>query len=133
MPAAQEQFIGSWEPVVPTRGLASARIFQESGRLMVHLFGQCVPKPCDWGVVPFVQLPDAEKRRPDRGVANFNQRPRTTHVVFRLDGRELVIEMYRQIPDPTGKAPALRPGQYFTVERMLRSSGDGRMQSPLPE
>ena len=71
--------------VVP---IARAEISEESGRLTLHLFGQCTPTtPCDMGATAFTQLADGgERKLPDRGLAVLNRGVRTTYVVAQLDG-----------------------------------------------
>jgi hypothetical protein len=130
--AAQSVFVGTWESAAPRSALARAAIYQESGRLMVHLFGQCTPTPCDWGAVPLTQLPDGERKLPDRAFAILNRGGRTTHVVTHMNGQELVIEIYLVLAGQAGQM-APRPGQYFAVTTMARSGDDRTVQPPTPQ
>ena len=109
---AQEKpnFEGMWRAAQSTGGVTAARIFQQGGGLQVQLWGACKPVDCDWGVTAFSQLPDAESKLPDRGFGTYSGR----HTIFRLDGADLVIELYG-VPVSGGSARS-----YFGITRLGR-------------
>lgn len=107
---AKPNFVGTWRAVQPTGGITAARIFQQTGGLQVQLWGACKPSDCDWGIAPFRQLPDAESKLLDRGFASFSG----SHTTFRIDGSELVIELYR-VPEAGSKVTP-----HFGIIRLTR-------------
>ena len=111
---AQEKssFVGMWKAAQRTGGITVARIFEQDGRRQVQLWGACSPTDCDWGTAAFSQLPDAEAKLPDRGFALYSGR----YTTFRLDGADLIIELYR-VPDV---GSAARP--HYGIIRLVRGS-----------
>jgi hypothetical protein len=108
-PPEKPSFTGMWR-ATQFAGVTAARIFEQDGRLQVQLWGSCRPTDCDWGVAAFSQLSDPQSQIADRGFATYSGR----YAVFRLDGPELVIEVYG-VPEP---GSTLR--SYVNVVRLAR-------------
>jgi hypothetical protein len=114
--AAQQSFEGNWGQPSNSTTVSAAKIFKdpEEGWLNVQVWGSCTPKPCDWGGVRFHTLSNRD-RTEQRGFATF---PAPRYATFRLDGEDLVVEVY-SMPD---RRVSSQPWSFTTV-RLKRVPG----------
>ena len=110
--------MGEWQNTktgMPLGGVTAIKVTNQSGESRIQAWGLCVPQDCEWPAVRFWTLPDIARRDADRGFAVF---PDGTHFVLRMDGAELVVELY-QTSDV--KVSATRTRTQFVVMRYVRA------------
>ena len=73
-----------------------------------------MPKDCEFGSTKFTILPPDDRRLAERGVATY---PNGRYLVFRLEGNELVIEMYTAPEEQSARG---FPRAHYGIERFLR-------------
>jgi hypothetical protein len=111
-------FMGEWQNTktgMPLGGVPAIKVTNQSGELRIQARGACVPQNCEWPAVRFWTLPDIASKNADRGFAVF---PDGKHLVLRMDGAELVVELY-QTSDV--KVSATRTRTQFVVMRYVRA------------
>lgn len=111
-------FVGEWTNTKPATEPAGfvprVKVFDEGGELKVQAWGACRPQNCEWPAVRFWQLRDVAGKDSDRGFAVFRG---DTHLAMRLDGAELVVEMYETSDI---KINATKTRAQFNVMRYVR-------------
>ena len=108
-------FAGEWHSLKETKGIVSVNVVQEGGRWMVHAFGSCHPKPCDWGAAPFTIL----QQKPEGlaiGFATWRQGSSTRHMTFKLGEGVLYLEVYNLFSGPKDQP------SYFHSEELTRTA-----------
>ena len=112
-------FVGVWKNVLPATdisgGILTVRISDDAGITTLAATAQCKPL-CEWEPVKFWVLLDTARKLPDRG---FGTWPDGRFLTFRLDGPELVVELYRA---PAKQSERGFPAAHFTVQRFVRGS-----------
>jgi hypothetical protein len=109
------QFVGPWRNVDPkTRSMARAEIKGscDSGKMIVHVWGACTPKYCDWGDAPGTY--DAAKERIDvTSKSTFD----IAEMTVSLDAQDhLVIDALAKFTDKSGRAD-LKTTDVFVREK----------------
>jgi hypothetical protein len=108
--AQHSTFNGSWKVVERTGGLTAVTF----GDRTVNTWGQCSPKDCELGLTKLTILPPADKKLGERGVATY---PNGRYLVFRMEGTELVVEMYTA---PDQQSANGFPRAHYGIQRFVR-------------
>ena len=104
--ATAAPLIGTWQACnKATRGIVRVEITEVAGVLHVHVFGACVPTPCDWGVVKGLAYATSVSGGPAIAfTAIYNFAFKDTIVTGLLDAGSLLVENYNTFKDGSGRA-----------------------------
>ena len=111
---AGSEFAGEWQSLRETGGIVSVTIAEQGNGWTVQAFGNCTPRPCPWGTVPFTILESRPRGLAPMGLATFRIRSSTRIMTFRLGEGALVIETYNLFSGP-GDQPS-----YFSIDELGR-------------
>ncbi|MEP7008881.1 MAG: hypothetical protein ABJC13_01015 [Acidobacteriota bacterium] len=94
--ATAAPLIGTWQAChKATRGIVRVEITETGGVLNVHVFGACVPTPCDWGAVKGLAYATSVAGGPAIAfTAIYNFPFKDTIVTGLLDAGSLRVENY---------------------------------------
>lgn len=108
--------LGSWVNVNPaTRGIVKLIIGFTPGATSVHVFGACVPTPCDWGTVKGISYStDVSSPRATAFTAHYVVPFKDTEIAGHLEGVFLVVESFNHFKDGSGRF------DYYTRETFRR-------------
>jgi len=96
--------LGTWTNKT-SENVVKAVITDTAGKFEVHLYGACVPTPCDWGAV--AGMPYSATVSGGAAVAfsaNYSFSFSTVIVIGHLAGAELVLETLTHFTDGSGRA-----------------------------
>jgi hypothetical protein len=101
LPTGVAPLVGTWLNLDPaTRGLVKVVIAAHRPAITVHLFGACVPTPCDWGVVPaHTYAPDVASKTSIAFTANYKFDFKETIVTGYLEDGLLMVELFNHFTD----------------------------------
>ncbi len=93
--------LGNWVNVnTKTPNLAKTIITEKGTTTMVHLYGACVPTPCDWGVVPaMIYAAGVSNTTAEGFTAVYKFSFKDVIVVGHLEGAQLIIETFNHFTD----------------------------------
>jgi len=97
--------LGTWKNVnTKTPNLVQVIVTEKGTQTMVHLFGACVPTPCDWGTVPaMVYAPTVTATEADGFTAAYKFNFKTVIVTGHLEGAQLIVETFNHFTDNSGR------------------------------
>ncbi len=101
------KYFGIWRNVDLDGGITRVDIAKSGNKLMVHVWGKCHPKDCDWGkVVAYPYSPSVGQNMTGDTQAitaiydtDFSQ----SILVIRLSGRRLEVEVFTRFTDGSGR------------------------------
>lgn len=96
--------VGTWTNKT-SNNVVKAVITDTGGKFDVHLYGACVPTPCNWGAV--AAMPYAATVSGGAAVAfsaNYSFSFSTVIVIGHLAGAELILETLTHFTDGSGRA-----------------------------
>jgi hypothetical protein len=115
-------YAGNWTNAHPAGGIAQVRVqVQNQGRLfLVHLWGQCTPSPCDWGMTGAKPFGGSVSSSPETDVASlqaaYDQGFAVKQVELRLlDPNTLSVQISTHFKDGSGRQ------DYTTEDTFLRA------------
>jgi hypothetical protein len=86
--AAMNDFVGVWNnKLQSTRGIPYVTFRRNGDQLMIHAYGACHPRACDWGEVavqPFVPSVDTPVEGANAFIAEFDKRAEKTMLIGQL-------------------------------------------------
>ena len=98
--------LGTWNNVNKTSPGLVKVVFTAAGvALSVHVFGACVPTPCDWGLVPAKAFADGVTSTPAVAFsAQYKFNFKETLIVGRIQFGALFVETFNHFTDGSGRA-----------------------------
>jgi len=101
------QYYGIWRNVDPNGGITRIDIAKQGNKLVVHVWGKCHPKDCDWGkqiAYPYSASVGSSMTGNTQAVtAVYNTDFSQTILVIRLRGKRLTVEVFTRFTDGSGR------------------------------
>jgi hypothetical protein len=101
------KYYGIWRNVDPQGGITRVEIEKSGKKIMIHVWGNCQPKDCDWGkVIAYPYSPSVGQSMTANTEAitaiydtDFSQ----SILVIRLNGRHLEVTVFTRFTDGSGR------------------------------
>ena len=82
----------------------------------VHAYGNCTPKPCDWGAVPgIVDATDVSSKTAVAFKADYKFGFKETVLTGALDRGALIVETFNRFTDTSGRS------NYYSKEYFVKA------------
>lgn len=102
---AAKKWLGEWDNTdASTRSTTKLKIDHVDGKLVIHGFGKCHPRDCDWGTTPLHLAVVTDRVNELIGLASWDEGFKEHHIILRLGSGKLAVESIDIYKDASGRA-----------------------------